>query len=258
MSQYSPNRVTAELAFNGPVQKGAKGFQAKRVQEWLSLHRFGLEIDEDFGPATLLQVKAFQTKFGLQPTGVVDLATHQALTGPLDHAIQLLPPNGGSLTQLIVAHAAQHVAQSPGEAGGDNRGPWVRAYMGWEGKPALWCAGFACFALEQAATALGVQQPIASSQGCDALADRAKHIGKFVSGADVASGAFKKSAIVPGSFFLIRATPTDWTHVGVVNVAGDDSFSTYEGNTRGNNGPTNGSVAVAGARGYDHKDFIVW
>lgn len=257
MPKYPPSRVQAELAFPGPVQKGAKGVKAKRVQEWLTLRGFPLVIDSDFGGATDTQVRAFQARERLPINGIVDQVTFTTLTSPLARATALQSANGRTLSQLIAAYAAQHVAEHPREAGGDNLGPWVRAYLGWDGAEARWCAGFACTAPEQAAATLGVGQPIASSASCDTLADRAKTAGKFIAGTKIANGQVPRSTIKPGSFFLVRATPSDWVHVGVVKAAGADSFSTYEGNTN-DNGSSNGFEAVSRERGYASKDFIVW
>ena len=56
--------------------------------------------------------------------------------------------------------AGQHLAQGPREVGGDNRGPWVRAYMGGQdGKWARWCAGFVSTLLAQGCAALKIQTP---------------------------------------------------------------------------------------------------
>ncbi|ALL12347.1 peptidoglycan-binding domain-containing protein [Caulobacter henricii] len=257
MPQYSPSRVSAELAFSTPLARGSKNARVKRVQEWLTLQGFALAIDSDFGGATFTQVQAFQARAGLPTTGIVDTATYAALTAPLSRAIDYAPAAGQALSPLVAHYAALHVTQHPREAGGDNLGPWVRAYLGWDGAGARWCAGFACFALEQAAAAVGKPPPIKSSASCDTLADRAKTIGKFISGARIASGQVAKSAITPGSFFLVRASPTDWVHVGVVKSASADAFTTYEGNTN-DEGSSNGFEAVERVRGYKDKDFIIW
>lgn len=254
MPQYPPSRVTAELAFSGTVQRGLKNAKVRRVQEWLTLQGFPLEIDNDFGGATETQVRAFQTREGLPTNGVVDQAVFQALSKPLARATTLQPAGGRSLSQLVADYAAQHIKEHPLEAGGPNAGPWVRAYMGWDGEDALWCAGFTCTMLEQAAATLQTAQPIQSSASCDTLADRAKTAGKFVSGAKAASG---QVSIPPGSFFLVRASPTDYTHVGIVGAASHDTFVTYEGNTN-NGGSRNGFEAISRVRNYTGKDFIVW
>ena len=70
-------------------------------------------------------------------------------------ALNPIAAGGKSLSTLAAAYAKQHIKNHPKEAGGDNRGPWVRSYLDWGGKDARWCAGFVCFALEQAAHTLG-------------------------------------------------------------------------------------------------------
>lgn len=254
-TSYTPPRIRDELTFPGVMAVGAKGVKVKRVQEWLTLHDCALAIDSDFGSVTELQVKAFQTRINVASTGVVDQATWDHLVEPLVKAVAPIAPNA-TLSLTIAAVAAQHVAQHPREAGGDNMGPWVRAYLGWEGKPAKWCAGFTCTAMEQAAKLHGAATPISSSASCDTLADRAKTASKFVRGAGPTNTP-PAQAIPPGSFFLVRATSTDWTHVGIVTIAGAAAFQTLEGNTNDEGSP-DGFEACARARNYKMKDFIVW
>ncbi len=249
--------VRAELNWTVPIAVGAKKMAAKRVQEWLEFAGFGTPIDSDFGPATQLRVRDFQASKNLPVTGTVDINTFEALVDPLVKAVAPLGSAGKTLSQLVCEYARQHVKIHPIELGGENSGPWVRAYMGWEGKDAKWCAGFACFMLEQACNTLGMKVPIPTSASCDALALAAKHAGKFVSGAAIANGSFPVSNISPGSFFLLRKTPSDWTHVGVVSDAQAGTFRTFEGNTD-SAGTSNGFEATARARGYARKDFIVW
>jgi hypothetical protein len=74
-------------------------------------------------------------------------------------ALNPIAARSKSLSDFPAAYAKQHIKNHPPEAGGDNRGPWVRSYLGWHGKDARWCAGFVCFALEQAAFTLGVKTP---------------------------------------------------------------------------------------------------
>ena len=211
----------------------------------------------DFGPATEQRVRDFQTKKGIPSTGIVDAATHELLVAPLVKAIAPINPAGKTLSKLTLEYSLQHVAQRPLEKGGQNCGPWVRAYMGSDGEAQKWCSGFICFALEQAATGLGVSQPIPSSGSCDAMSYNAKAKGLRVDESKVSSGAFPKSKILPGSFFLVRHTSTDWTHIGIVSKANPDTFATVEGNTD-SNGSSNGFEATTSVRGYSKKDFIVW
>lgn len=251
---YTPTRIRNELTFPGAIATGATGLKVKRVQEWLTLHGCALAIDSDFGPVTELQVRSFQAQVGIAVTGAVDNITWDQLVEPLVKAVAPIAP-GATLSSTINAVAAQHVAQHPREAGGDNRGPWVRAYLGWDGTPARWCAGFACTAMEQAAAIHGVAPAIASSASCDTLADRAKAANRFVAGG--AANTPPAKTIPPGSFFLVRATATDWTHVGIVAGAGPAAFQTLEGNTNDEGSP-DGYEACARARNYRNKDFIVW
>jgi hypothetical protein len=190
-------------------------------------------------------------------TGIVDFKTYEELVAPIVRALAPIGPAGKSLPALALAYARQHIKQRAREAGGDNKGPWVRSYLGWDGKEAKWCAGFVCFALEQAANTLGVAPPIASSSSCDVLAGEAKAAGKFVPEARVKSGAFPKNGLVPGSFSLVRMVPGDWTHVGMIAAAAPNSFDTAEGNTD-SGGSSNGFEAAERSRGYVKKDFIVW
>lgn len=252
---YKPARILDELTFPGATAVGATGLKVKRVQEWLTLHDCALAIDGEFGPVTQLQLRAFQTRVGVPVTGALDQATWDHLVEPLVKAVAPVAP-AATLSATIVLVAAQHVAQHPREAGGDNCGPWVRAYLGWDGKPAKWCAGFTCTAMEQAAALHGVAAPIKSSASCDTLADRADVAGKFVKGAPSANTP-PATAIPPGSFFLVRATPTDWTHVGIVTTSGPAAFQTLEGNTN-DEGSSDGYEACARARDFKKKDFIVW
>ena len=145
-----------EIDFDGPIERGAKKMRAQRVQEFLTLNGFSVSIDADFGPATEKRVRDFQTARGLPASGIVDMKTHEELVAPIVKALNPIAAGGKSLSALAAAYAKQHIKNRPKEAGGDNRGPWVRSYLDWDGKEAKWCAGFVCFALEQAAHTLGV------------------------------------------------------------------------------------------------------
>lgn len=243
-----------ELDWTKDIAIGARAMPAQRVQEHLKLNGFGVDIDADFGPATEKRVKDFQKAKGLPVTGVVTMATWERLVDPIVRALKPIAAGGKTLSELTLAYSLQHLAQHPAEAGGDNAGPWVRCYLGWDGHDARWCAGFTCFALEQAADTLGVKLPIETSASCDTLAWGAKQAKIFASEASVKAS---KAAIKPGSFFLVRKTASDWTHVGIVSHAAASTFDTVEGNTD-SNGSSNGFEAAERVRGYASKDFIVW
>ena len=244
-----------EIDFGGrPIKRGApKSLQVQRVQEWLCLHGFALEIDRDFGPATEACVKRFQTKQGLPKTGIVDKATFDKLVAPLRAALKPIPPNGKSLNQLIVAYARQHIAQRPREVGGQNKGPWVRHYMdGHEGQPWFWCAGFATYPIKQAAEGLHKPMPVLRSFGVANIATEAKHRHDFLS----LPGPAERRRIKPGSLFLERGGPTGYMHTGIVTGINGDTMTTIEGNTN-DDGSNNGYEAIARTRGFNHMDFAL-
>lgn len=251
-NSYMPSRVKKELDWDLPIQVGHKQMKAKRVQEWLTIAGFPVVIDADFGQATEQRVKDFQAAKGLGATGIVDAVTHEQLVAPLVNAVVPIAPGGMTFPELILAYSLQHVAQHPVEAGGDNRGPWVRAYMANDGVDWKWCSGFVCFALEQAARTLAIAAPIASSASCDVMKANAATAGRYRAGGTVAPAAIR-----PGSFFLVRRTNTDWTHIGIVSNAGASTFRTVEGNTN-DGGSVNGFEACERVRDYNKKDFIIW
>ncbi|HZS36119.1 MAG TPA: peptidoglycan-binding domain-containing protein [Polyangia bacterium] len=243
----------SELELAANVQRGDHGFDVKRVQEWLTLQGFGLSIDQDFGPATEAAVEQFQTWNGLDADGVVTPELFALLVAPMRAALQPIAPDGRTLGALTIAYAQQHLAEHPLEVGGDNRGPWVRLYMaGEDGPDQKWCAGFACFCLEQAASSLGVTPPIEASSACTDLGRSAKAHGLFVSGADAAIA----TRLTPGSFLLRRTSPTEWHHTGLVTAAAAETFTSIEGNTN-DAGSSNGYEVCLRTHGYAPYDFIL-
>ena len=245
--------MQTEVTFPGPVARGDRGTDVKRVQEWLSLQGFRLSIDRDFGPATERQVSRFQAeRMSIEPTGVVDAETFDALVAPMLDTLRRREVGTLSLGEAAVAYAQAHLAGHPFEVGGANRGPWVRLYMrGNEGASWLWCAGFVSFVLEQASQSTGAGLPVAGSFSCDTLSHQGSAAGLFVAEDDV-----DRDAITPGSIFLVRKTATDWTHVGLVTLAGSEAFDTIEGNTN-DEGSREGFEVCARSRGYADKDFIL-
>jgi hypothetical protein len=113
---------------------------------------------------------------------------------------------------------------------------------GMEGQP--WCAGFVSFVLAQAAAAVKKPMPIAGSVSCDALAAQAKAVNRFSQNGRA------------GSIFLVRKTPSDWTHTGFVVEAREDRFFTIEGNTN-DDGEREGYEVCTLSRGYASKDFVL-
>ena len=252
-----PAHVTKELAFDEVIRKGDLGPRVKRVQEWLKINGFATGIDGDFGPATKACVVRFQTSRGLPETGEVDQHTWELLVDPLVKALAPIAfPPDTELSTAILRVAKQHLALHPIEVGGDNRGPWVRIYLdGNEGISWRWCAGFVTFVMKQACMELGRELPLDGSFSCDSLAYQAKHGGLFVAGAQLESGSVSWSSLGPAQIFLVRKTPTDWTHTGFSFDGGDTIFSTIEGNTN-EDGSANGFEVAQRTRSISRKDFI--
>ena len=56
---------------------------------------------------------------------------------------------------------------------------------------------------------------------------------------------------------LVRRTPSDWVHVGIVLRADQESMRTIEGNTNDSGSP-DGFEVCERTRNYAGKDFVVW
>lgn len=262
---FARRTVAAELDFPGDTKRPARDTRTQRrvhrIQEWLSLHGDATPIDGDFGGGTEDAVRRFQARAGLPETGVADERTWALLTAPMRRALAPLTPRPGeTLNAMVLRVGAQHLAEHPREftVGGEgNRGAWVRLYMlGAEGKAQLWCAGFVCHIVGQAAEALGLPTPFPRQVGVDALVADAKASGRFIAEADLATPAQRKARVPPGSLFVVRDTATDWTHVGIVSEMGMDAFRTIEGNTD-SDGSSNGVEATARSRGFAKRDFVL-
>jgi hypothetical protein len=239
-----------DLTLDRTLRRDDRGAKVRLLQEWLSLHEFGVVPDGHFGPATEAAVCDFQEVQGLEVDGEVGPLTFEALVAQMK-AVLLPPSVKNGVAESVVGNAKRHLAARPREVGGENCGPWVRLYMGGkEGKEFAWCAGFACFVLRQACEAHGVPMPITASVSCDSLAASARQKGVFLPGKNATS-----VDVTPGSLFLNRRTPDDWTHVGIVVEVFGDHFKSIEGNTN-DEGSREGYEVCARTRGYDRKDFI--
>jgi peptidoglycan hydrolase-like protein with peptidoglycan-binding domain len=242
-----------ETQINAPVKKGDHGNDVKIVQEWLTFHGCGTAVDSDFGPATELAVKNYQTKQNQTPTGVVDQPMFAQLVAPLGAVKTPIPPAGKSLNDLLVGYARQHLTQLPVEIGGENRGPWVRLYMaGNEGTQWPWCAGFATWVLKQAADTLGKPAPHPYAFGCDYLAGKAEAAGTFLR----PTTAQQLTSVKPGYLFLVRKGPNAWQHIGIVEAVSGDTITTIEGNTN-TNGSAEGYEVCRQTRAIANKDFLI-
>ncbi|NEJ94331.1 hypothetical protein [Rhizobium ruizarguesonis] len=248
--------LAAELTFPGELEVGStKQMAVKRVQEWLNLHGFVTSIDSDFGPSTQKQLGRFATANGRPAGSKFDDELWALLTAPLRKALAPIPALP-SLEAAVVNVAKQHIAQMPTEVGGNNCGPWVRAYMrGKEGSDWKWCGGFVSLMIEQATRDLGVDIDFKRQVGVDELVDDAKKAGRFIRENEVSTPLLRQSKLSPGYLFVVRGTATNWTHVGIVSSVMPQTFDTLEGNTGGDGG-TDGPNARKGNRSYPDRDFI--
>ena len=242
------------LDFPGKLRKNAVGPKVALVQGWLTLHGNQVVVDDEFGSATQRALRDFQAKRGLDPTGVLDQATWDALTAPMVAALQPITRRA-PLGELVVAYAKQHLRQHAREIP-PNSGPWVRLYTGGkEGKSWPWCAAFATYMLKQAAETLAVGMAIPCTAACDVMAAKAGP--RFLS----APGPAARAKIRPGSFFVQRATGSErrlykYRHTGIVVEAHGDFMRTIEGNTN-DEGSAEGYEVCARTRGYTNMDFVL-
>ena len=248
--------IARELDFPLPGQKPVDVGSlpapiAKRVQEWLSLHGYGLVIVGEPGPATRAALGRFQSRVGVgDDVGYLGLATWQQLVAPMARAFVIpraADPNGRARTlrELVKMLAGQHLAQCPQEVGGDNRGPWVRAYTGGhDGKAWKWCAGFVCTVIAQAAQAAGKAAPLPFTLSCDELMTAAGKVGRLID----------RSKIQGGDVFLC-VNGDDAFHTGLVTKGAAEYFGTVEGNSN-DDGSANGHEVCGRSRGYANKVFI--
>lgn len=221
----------------------------KEIQEWLCLQGFLTAIDGQDGPSTKACLRRFQADNGIPITGTADETTKGALSLPRSMAVSVAGLPGKTLAEAMASLAAHHLRQSPREVGGNNRGPWVRLYMGGEGEKWAWCAGFVCTLLRQATEISGQTSPLVYTQSCDNLADQAIKAGLLVP-------CEKPQFMSPGSLFLLRGKlKGDWIHTGIVTAFHDDHYECIEGN--GNDaGSREGDRVCKRTRAYRNVDFV--
>jgi len=254
--------VAGELDYPGRLTIGsgktaAERKSVRRVQDWLNIHGFVTAIDGGFGESTAEQLAKFQRDRSREPSGELDEETWALLTAPMRRALAAIDHGGSSsLEEAVVRVARQHINEAPVEVGGNNGGPWVRLYMkGAEGSDQKWCAGFVCFAVAQAARDLNVTVPFKRQVGVDQLVKDAETDGRFIAEKNVQDGIGRRSKLRPGYIFVVRKTPDDWIHTGLVLGLKDQTFDTLEGNTGGDGG-TDGANARESNRSYLGKDFL--
>ncbi len=115
---------------------------------------------------------------------------------------------------------------------------------------------FSFFVIAQACDFAQQAMPINKTFTVDTVVDRAKNADQFLSERQ-GSTPQGRSRIVPGSLFVVRASSSHWSHVGIVSVVNNDAFGTLEGNTN-DDGSSNGYEAIERTRGFAGKDFVIW
>ncbi|MCU0305811.1 MAG: peptidoglycan-binding protein [Thermoanaerobaculales bacterium] len=248
--------VRDELTHDEDMTVGRWGHRVRRIQEWLTLNSYAVVIDGKFGPATQFAVECFQKDRGLAVTGAVDSEVFSELTRPLMRVLEAEDPPAASLGEQVVRVANRHLAAGPREVGGANCGPWVRVYMeGHDGAGFLWCAGFACFVVRQAAWETGADLPITPTFSCDLLASSSQTTGTFVPEGDIEDRSVPLADLPPGSLFVQRRTANDWNHTGIVVSTGPELLQTIEGNTN-DGGSREGVEVCRRIRGLKSKDYV--
>ena len=99
------------------------------------------------------------------------------------------------------------------------------------------------------------EAPIPRRVEVDPLVRDAKESGRFLDG-DGLVGDARVVRIPPGALFVVRRTPSDWTHVGFVTEVLAEAFGTIEGNTN-DGGSRAGQGVSARSRSYAGTDFIL-
>lgn len=128
--------------------------------------------------------------------------------------------------EAALAVAREEAARRAGEAGGDNRGPDIRAYLdGRAAEGADWCAGFVSWCHRVAAGRLGEPMPFRYSLGARDIRNQFK-----ARGWEVAPTA--GSPPRPGDVVVWwRGAPSGWQgHIGIVEACADGVLTTIEGN----------------------------
>ncbi len=245
-----------ELEFTKSLERGSRGKDVRRIQEWLCLNGYGIVVDEVFGAATEAGIKAFRRDRRLSVNGPVDAAAFASLSAPMRRAVITPKRVPKDLGAAVVHFARRHLARHPREIGGQNCGPWVRLYMGGnEGADYPWCVGFAWFVIRQACEALNVEIPLVKTYSCDRLAADGCKKELVVREAEVDASKTSK-VLPPGTVFLRRRDPGDWTHAGLVVRADKETFETIEGNTN-DEGSREGYEVCRRIHGYKNKDFVL-
>ncbi|HVU03692.1 MAG TPA: peptidoglycan-binding protein [Polyangiaceae bacterium] len=225
------------------IQEGDTGQGVKDVQTLLTKRGYPVEVTGDFGPETLAAVRAFQSQ-NLDPHGqplTVDgkvgpltlwSLTHPKPDVPTQSAVDFteMPPEsaGGSAKgRKALEFAIAELKAGAGEVGGDNRGPFVRKYLGPAKVPegSSWCASFVSWCLLQASDGVLADMPVPYSAGARKL------LAEFQSNGWAHTPESGYSPLPGDLVFWWRVSANGWQgHVGFVYELKDGYLYTIEGN----------------------------
>lgn len=220
-----------------PEQDLQLGHHGQDVTAWQrTLHTLGFDpgaLDGVFGPVTSRATRAFQSRHGLTPDGVVGLRSHAAArdavpTQRLPHHDQ---PGSRALGLAFVEVARRELALGAREIPiGSNDGDFVRKYFAGTSAspPAAWCAAFLRFCLTRAARTIGVASPITGSVSAKAWMHQLQEAHRWL---DVDELRADPTRLRSG--MVVVWDRGDWRgHVGVVSVSpATGTFLAIEGNT---------------------------
>jgi peptidoglycan hydrolase-like protein with peptidoglycan-binding domain len=77
-----------------PLSRGSRGMEVMRIQEYLNYISNTytaipkIDVDGVFGPGTANAVRAYQTLFGIEPSGIVGAATWESITETYRELVQ--------------------------------------------------------------------------------------------------------------------------------------------------------------------------
>ena len=117
--------------------------QGVAQKDWLAE---GVAVPGTYSPIVKALVRSFQLLAGIEPDGIC---------GPETWA-WLGCRRFKDLGEITMVYARAEAYLGAREIGGNNRGPWVKKYVGWTGEAAQWCAGYATWCLAQACERLGL------------------------------------------------------------------------------------------------------
>jgi hypothetical protein len=214
---------------------------AKKVQEWLNLHRYHtplfnlrVDIDDWFGEATAEAVKEFQRIKKLEITGQVDLTTWLSLVSPMRRAYRDATSLGLPVKEALVMYMVQFCDEHPTEIH-PNLGPWVRSFMkGHEGSNYAWCNGVVSTALDHACVSLGIEMKDVMTWSWSCESTKRSSIEDSTPSTYYSPEQIANGEVTPerGDLFLvIRKSDNRARHIGVIENVNGSVASTIEGNT---------------------------